>query len=65
MTVASLFYREEHIQKKIDSTIAEAKAKMAKNDKKGKESSTGSRNKIIFDPVTDDCVVYMKGPFLQ
>ena len=28
-------YREEHIQKKIDGMIVEAKAKMAKGDKKG------------------------------
>jgi hypothetical protein len=29
------FYREEHIQKKIDGMIVEAKGKMAKGDKKG------------------------------
>ena len=28
-------YREEHIQKKIDGMIVEAKGKMAKGDKKG------------------------------
>jgi hypothetical protein len=28
--------REEHIEKKIEATIKEAKAKMAKGDKKGK-----------------------------
>ena len=30
-----LIYREEHIQKKIDGMIVEAKAKMGKGDKKG------------------------------
>jgi hypothetical protein len=29
------YYREEHIQKKVDGMIVEAKAKMAKGDKKG------------------------------
>ena len=28
-------YREEHIQRKIEATVKEAKAKMAKGDKKG------------------------------
>jgi hypothetical protein len=28
-------YREEHINKKIDQVVAEAKAKLAKGDKKG------------------------------
>jgi hypothetical protein len=29
------YYREEHIQTKIDGMVKEAKAKMAKGDKKG------------------------------
>ena len=33
--VTFLDYREEHIQKKIDGAVAEAKKKMAKGDKKG------------------------------
>jgi hypothetical protein len=31
-----LHFREEHTQRKIDKLIVDAKAKMAKNDKKGK-----------------------------
>jgi charged multivesicular body protein 4 len=34
--VSFRFYREEHIQRKIEATIKEAKAKMAKGDKKGR-----------------------------
>jgi len=30
-------FREEHTQRKIDKMIVEAKAKMAKGDKKGKD----------------------------
>lgn len=30
-----LMHRQEHIQRKIDSMVTEAKEKMAKNDKKG------------------------------
>lgn len=37
------YYREEHIEKKIESTIGEAKKKLAKGDKKGKESRTKLR----------------------
>jgi hypothetical protein len=33
-----LFNREEHISRKVDSMIKEAKEKMAKGDKKGKRS---------------------------
>jgi hypothetical protein len=36
-------HREEHIEKKIESTVAEAKKKLAKGDKKGKESRTKLR----------------------
>jgi len=32
------FHREAHLQKKIDALTAEAKAKLAKKDKKGKHS---------------------------
>jgi hypothetical protein len=32
-----LTYREEHISRKIDTMVAEAKAKLAKGDKKGRE----------------------------
>jgi hypothetical protein len=32
-----LVHREEHIQRKIDTSVTEAKAKMAKGDKKGRE----------------------------
>lgn len=32
------YYREEHTQRKIDKLVADAKAKMAKGDKKGKLS---------------------------
>jgi hypothetical protein len=39
----SNYHREEHIEKKIESTIAEAKKKLAKGDKKGKETSTKIR----------------------
>jgi hypothetical protein len=28
-------YREEHINKKVETLVAEAKAKLAKGDKKG------------------------------
>jgi len=34
-SIATQEKREEHIQRKVDAMIAEAKAKMAKNDKKG------------------------------
>ena len=30
------FYREEHIARKIELTVSDAKAKLAKGDKKGK-----------------------------
>jgi hypothetical protein len=32
-----LTYREEHISRKIDGMVAEAKAKLAKGDKKGRD----------------------------
>lgn len=34
-------YREEHIEKKIEGMVKEAKAKMAKGDKKGNSFNCG------------------------
>jgi hypothetical protein len=34
-------FSEEHIQRKIDTSVTEAKAKMAKGDKKGKTRRRG------------------------
>jgi len=31
----SCYFREEHIARKVDQVVAEAKAKLAKGDKKG------------------------------
>jgi hypothetical protein len=35
-TTTTKIYREKHLEKKIDDLVLEAKAKIAKNDKKGK-----------------------------
>ena len=34
-TTTTKIYREKHLEKKIDDLVLEAKAKIAKNDKKG------------------------------
>jgi len=34
----SCFYREEHISRKMDQVVTEAKAKLAKGDKKGESN---------------------------
>ena len=43
-TYLSLFYREQHLEKKIEQLTAEARTKFAKEDKKGKFC----RNSIIY-----------------
>lgn len=35
-------YREDHLQKKIDQIVKEAKVKMSKGDKKGKSTKRSS-----------------------